>query len=361
MSCYAPLKGWKIGKTDSGADKYMLTSYGINFIVRNDLRYDNGKIEKYDLPLASISRLKIPRPYIQSDPIPIPCGQCIGCRLDYARSWANRCLLEMQHYDSNMFLTITYDDDHLPCTLGTTPDGEIVVSHPLVKKDWQLFMKRLRKRFPEKKLRFFMAGEYGDSSFRPHYHAIIFGLELNDLEWYKRAGDYDYFTSDLLNSCWTDDNGVLKGYIVVCPATIETAAYTARYCTKKVNSVVSDLYDQLHLTPEFTLMSRKPGIGTQYFEEHQKSLLESDHLFIPTDKKGVRMNIPRYFKHKFDIIFEGDDDYAKMKEDKLWNIIKQAKIREQLLTSQTDLSYLDLLAEQEAVQRSRLKALERSL
>ena len=135
----------------------------------------------------------------------VPCGQCIGCRIDRSRQWANRCMLELQYHDSAYFVTLTYDDLHVPKAYYPDPDtGEAHQSLTLCKRDFQLWMKRLRKRFSDDKIRFFACGEYGGSTHRPHYHAIVFGLHLDDLVKYKTVqegdGYYTYYNSDSLQS-----------------------------------------------------------------------------------------------------------------------------------------------------------------
>src|SRR3954449_8205389 len=87
----------------------------------------------------------------------LPCGQCIGCRLERSRQWAMRCVHENKMHPRSSFVTLTYDDKNIP------PAGS------LSKRDFQLFMKRLRKS-QSNPLRFFACGEYGETTHRPHYH-----------------------------------------------------------------------------------------------------------------------------------------------------------------------------------------------
>ena len=104
MSCSAPLKGFKYGKTKNGKDNYIITPYECNHI---EIR-DNGNIVKcYDRGISFAAKQVI------STFTEIPCGHCIGCRLEYSRQWANRCLLEMQQHEQNCFITLTYDDEHI--------------------------------------------------------------------------------------------------------------------------------------------------------------------------------------------------------------------------------------------------------
>lgn len=112
-------------------------------------------------------------------------------------------MLELQYHDSSYFVTLTYDDLHVPKSYYPDPEtGEAHTSFTLCKRDFQLWMKRLRKKFSDDKIRFFACGEYGGQTKRPHYHVIVFGLHLNDLVKYKtvQEGDsyYTYYNSDSL-------------------------------------------------------------------------------------------------------------------------------------------------------------------
>ena len=114
-------------------------------------------------PGKSIIRFTLPENnLLDYEEIKLPCGQCIGCRLDRSRQWANRCMLELQYHDSAFFVTLTYDDFHVPKSYYADPEtGEAYTSLTLCKRDFQLWMKRLRKKFSEDKIRFFACGEYG--------------------------------------------------------------------------------------------------------------------------------------------------------------------------------------------------------
>ena len=146
----------------------------------------------------------------------LPCGQCIGCRLERSRQWAMRCLHEASLYDRNAFITLTYDDSHLP------PGGSL--SYP----DFQRFMKRLRRRIGSK-VRFYAGGEYGEQgTIRPHFHACLFGYDFPDKVFFKRSASGDkLYTSKLLESLWP------YGISSVGDVTFQSAAYIARYCVAK--------------------------------------------------------------------------------------------------------------------------------
>ena len=147
--------------------------------------------------------------------VQLPCGQCIGCRLKRAESWAVRCVHESRMHSENCFITLTYDDDNLP------PYGNLRYA------DFQKFLKRLRKK--RGPFRFFMAGEYGEQFFRPHHHACLFGLHFHDRELHSRSDSgSDVCVSAELSDLWPD------GHASVGDFTFESAAYVARYVVKKV-------------------------------------------------------------------------------------------------------------------------------
>lgn len=236
-------------------------------------------------------------PFIQ-----IPCGKCLECRIQHARAWADRCVLEAKQYKDNYFVTLTYDDEHLPPRNSLEP------------RDVQLFLKRLRKRFKGVKLRTLYCGEYGDSSFRPHYHLILFNLPLKDLSYNFQLRDADgkfenhlrpnnsgdLMYSKLIYECWQ-----YKGMISVAPFSYDTAAYVSQYVTKKCNPKNEKLYKELNIVPEFLRMSNRPGIGAQYFEDHD-DCHDIGSLIIPSDGLAHTSAVPRYYDKLF-IKKYGDD------------------------------------------------------
>lgn len=194
----------------------------------------------------------------------LPCGKCLECRMTYARNWANRCLLEMQEHEHTWFVTLTYDDEHLPRTMSVNPDtGEAVTpAATLVPRDLQLFLKRLRYNCG-KGIRFFGAGEYGEHTMRPHYHLILFGLNCYVEENGQNALGNKYYTSPEIDQAWK------LGFHSIAPASWRTCAYTARYILKKQTGYEGrDFYRNLNIEPPFTRMSRRPGIGAHFLETY---------------------------------------------------------------------------------------------
>jgi len=220
----------------------------------------------------------------------LPCGRCMGCRLEKSRQWAVRCVHEAKMYEDNCFVTLTFAPEHLPS------DGS------LCKKHVQDFLKRLRRKFEDRKVRVFYCGEYGDQLGRPHYHLCLFNLDFKDRKKWKKVNDYWYYTSESLQSLWQ------FGFATVCDFSFETAAYVARYCTKKINGPQARDHYQGR-TPEFAGMSLKPGIGKTWFDKFAKSdLFPHDNVI----SRGAKSKPPRYY----DILRERVDPegFAKAKE-----------------------------------------------
>ena len=248
----------------------------------------------------------------------VACGQCLGCRLDRSRMWAMRIAHEgsLHELDSgNCFVTLTYRD-RSECTEEQLRDGYHVPDDwSLNKKHFQDFMKRLRKHFAPKKIRFFHCGEYGNTCKhgvdlrlvkcplcnvgRPHYHACLFNCSFDDLEAYgSRDGDLRY-TSSTLEKIWK------YGFVDVGELNFDSAAYVARYIMKKVTGVnAADHYMQVDLDgvcswvdPEYITMSRRPGIGHDWYEKYKDDLFPSDE--VPVPGVGVFKKMPRYYEEIF--------------------------------------------------------------
>lgn len=292
--------------------------------------------------------------YPGKEVLQVPCGQCIGCRIARSRQWANRCMLELKYHDSAYFVTLTYDDFHVPKSYYPDPEtGEAHISLTLCKRDFQLWMKRLRKKFSDDKIRFFACGEYGGDTHRPHYHAIVFGLHLTDLVKYKavKEGDsyYTYYNSASVQETWP------SGFVVIGEVTWETCAYVARYVTKKLTGEQSDFYEKFNLVPEFSDMSRRPGIARQYYDDYKESLYDNEFLNISTPKGGRKFKPPRYFDKLFDVDYPGSLDGIKER--------RQENVRKSITAkmARTNLTPPEILKVEEAAFQNKTKKLRRSL
>lgn len=213
----------------------------------------------------------------------LPCGSCVGCRRSRARAWAIRCSLELQDHVSSCVVTLTYDDAHLPPTLQRLHVSEFMRS----------LRKRLHRGIPRKEripLRFFACGEYGERTWRPHYHAILYGTKDEQMireSWgrtHGRRGRSDYALESF-------------GHVKVDEASPEAIAYIAGYVAKKMDVDVDDLRSErvdmrtgeLYVyQPPFLQMSLKPGIGASA-RKHWRSW--SRHAV----HEGHEVPVPRYY------------------------------------------------------------------
>ncbi|QCS36305.1 replication initiator protein [Capybara microvirus Cap1_SP_228] len=209
-------------------------------------------------------------------PIQIPCGQCVGCRLERSRQWAIRCMHEKLMHADAAFLTLTYSDECIPS------------NYSLKKRDLQLFMKRLRKVRPNG-LRFFACGEYGETTFRPHYHVLLFNTYFPDQKFHKMSGQNKLYVSAELDGIWQNGNCTIGN------VTFESCAYTARYAMKKITGPAADAFYGSR-EPEFLVMSRRPGIGTGYYEKYADQAYRHDTVVVD----GRESNIPRFYDTKFE-------------------------------------------------------------
>ncbi|QCS37202.1 replication initiation protein [Tortoise microvirus 68] len=302
MSCYHPLTAIVLGIKENGKKDLKILSGDplLSFEI-------NPGLSNYFIPVGDGRFKNI------GDVIYLPCGHCIGCRLDRSRQWADRCMLELEYHESSYFVTLTYNDEHVPISsyCSDLETGEASKSFSLRKRHFQLFMKRLRKRFSNDKIRFFACGEYGETTLRPHYHAIIFGLRLDDLVPFSNSNrGYQYYTSASFEKCWTEDDSSI-GFCLLGEVTWETCAYTARYIMKKLNGAQAVYYDLVNIEPEFTLMSRRPGIARQYYDEHKDDIYEHEYINISTEGGGRKIMPPKYYDKLFDIDYP--DEMAEIK------------------------------------------------
>lgn len=218
---------------------------------------------------------------------PIKCGQCMECRLAYSREWAIRITHESAMHDRNCFLTLTYDDVHLP-RFGQ-----------LVKRDLQLFFKRLRKNVGP--FRYVACGEYGELRRRPHFHAAIFGMDFRDdrIEYGEGIRGDKIYVSPTLATVW-HASAFPQGH-TIGSLTFESAAYIARYITKRVSGVGAsplplacdpDSGELVMPNPEFLVCSK--GIGKSWFAEYFATDVYPHGRVITS--QGTPAPVPRYYK-----------------------------------------------------------------
>lgn len=239
------------------------------------------------------------RPYVA-----VKCGQCIGCRLDRSREWAVRCMHEASLYAASAFVTLTYAPEHLP------------VGGSLMSTEISSFVRRLRRRIAPRTVRYFACGEYGDENARPHYHALLFGVDFPDKVFLfeSEAGEAVY-TSAFLSSVWG------LGQTSVGSVTFESAAYVARYALKKVNGskaakhyevVDEETGEVFSRLPERVWMSLKPGIGQGWLQRYFDDVYPSDEVIV----RGHASPVPRYY-----------DKLASIGRPELVNGLKEERVK----------------------------------
>ncbi|AXH73616.1 MAG: replication initiator protein [Microviridae sp.] len=261
----------------------------------------------------------------------------MGCRVDYSRNWALRCSHELQFHSEACVVTLTYDDEHLPP--GQT----------LVKKDFQEFIHALRNRCRSKnrhgkwiqsRVTYFASGEYGENLGRPHYHAILYGVDFPDKIRVDTAADGSpLYSSEACKQIWG------KGNITVGVVTYASAAYIARYIMKKITGEHAPYWYE-HRIPEFALMSTRPAIGKRWVDEFLSDIYPSDFIIY----KGKKHKVPRYY-----------DKQLKKREVEKHKAIKQTRFKTGLKKEIILNNRPARLAVREEVHRSRVTHLKRNL
>lgn len=247
----------------------------------------------------------------------LPCGRCIGCKMERARQWGLRCLHEAKMWPHNHYVTLTYNDEHMP------PGGSVCL------RDVQLFMKRLRKAKNSTKdnpVRFFLGAEYGEENRRPHYHALLFNVHFGDLQMHGRnARGEPLYTSRELSALWSADGGKSDmGFCTLGAVTFDSAVYCAKYAMKKLNIsedsppearaayearyVVYDADGIVHeRAREFAVMSRRPGIGAGYYDKYGDEVRAHDCVVVG----GREVRPPRFYDMRSDSV--DPDAFARVK------------------------------------------------
>lgn len=226
-------------------------------------------------------------PFMVGHSHPVPCGQCMSCRVNRRRLWAHRMMLEDLCHDYSSWVTLTYAD--LP------PEGSLQ-PHELTK-----FIKRIRRQVEPDRVRYFAVGEYGDETFRPHYHLMLFGFP-------PRLGD-------LLQENWD------YGNVDVGEVNYTTCCYTAGYCTKKLTKKDDPRLGGRH--PEFARMSNRPGLGVYALKGIADALLSehgeafnTEDCDVPTSVDYGNRSLPlgRYLREKLRVLIDAEEEVTEFGE-----------------------------------------------
>jgi hypothetical protein len=188
-------------------------------------------------------------------------------------------------HKNNCFITLTFSPEALAARKNP---------QSLDMREFQLFMKRLRKKYGQG-IRFFHCGEYGEKNKRPHYHALIFGHDFKDKQLWNQKNGTKLYISDELKQLWP------HGFSTIGEVTFESAAYCARYVLKKVTGdAAADHYtytdpetgEVININSEYCTMSRKPGIGYNWLQKYKSDVYPHDYVVI---RDKIKVKPPRYY------------------------------------------------------------------
>lgn len=214
----------------------------------------------------------------QPPKLQVPCGKCLLCRIAKSREWSVRILHESSTVDDSTFVTLTYDDEHLPQDYG------------LHKDHLQKFIKRLRRKIEPRKIRYYGCGEYGEKYGRPHYHIIIFNMSIKE--------------ESLIKDVWQ------QGMIKCGTVTYDSARYVADYIFKKYDGKKGEeVYGKLQRP--FQVYSK--GIGKDFAQSSKAYILRKKGITV----RGVEVGLPRYYRKLLDIDPEEMHELAKAREDEI--------------------------------------------
>lgn len=201
----------------------------------------------------------------------VPCGKCAACITNKRNDWATRLRIEDRYAVSSYFITLTYSDNNLKMVDIPNMNGEIIYTvASLVKDDVQLFMKRLRKGTKDK-LKYYLVGEYGEKTFRPHYHMLLFGLNKTGVRLQKYLLDK-----------WN------KGQIDIGQVNPASIRYITNYMVTKTQ------FKNDFIEPPFAHMSK--GLGKAYIEKHKSKHHNDLSRNYMTFEDGQKSRLPRYYR-----------------------------------------------------------------
>lgn len=274
--------------------------------------------------------------------IKIPCRKCYACKLNYSAEWATRITLECKKSEHNYFITFTYDDENLPENGSLQPEDMKTFINSL-RKQYERAAKKEGKEIP--KIKYFYAGEYGETTGRPHYHMILMNCELDLNQFYDTHIDgqyHEHWKSHQIENLWN------KGLIDIGTVEWSSAAYVARYCMKKQREDID--YEATGRHKEFVRMSQ--GIGMDYFKEHMTEMYQNDELIMKTIKGNTAsFHPPKAFDKKYKELYPREFNEIKRKRIKEGN--KREEIKKQK-SNYTDLEKLIHSAESVAQKQKML-------
>lgn len=282
MQCLYPLKGWRSRRLN-----------------------ENGKRSIVFSPSEGYMDMEVT----------LPCSRCTNCRLKKSYETAIRCVHEASLHDHNHFVTLTYKK--------APEDYSINIRHV------QLFMKKLRRRLGAN-IKSYGCGEYGDLRGRPHYHLLLFNCPLSDLKETRRIRGNKYFESDSISKAWSNIEGCEPGFTLVGELNIQTAAYVARYVTKKFTNkdhgAVLQEYSYYDPKAQITYL-REPertiavsqGIGKDWLKKWASDVYPADKVIM----KGKEFKPPNYYDYRMAI--DNEQLIEKVKRHRRYNAKEYAE------------------------------------
>lgn len=332
MTCFHPIKSYYPLETDSEGKRYLKFGRNRRLLIVESLDY----LWKQEEDFRLLGRFDL---YDNDNPLPIfynfdgaeqglnitvPCGRCIGCKLDYSRNWALRSIHEAQmhgHYKNCAFITLTFNDE----MLNRRENG-----HSLNKVAFRSWIKRLRKAVLSEyktEFRIMACGEYGAKHKRPHYHMLVYGFNFPDKKPFQfrhvHGIDVIYYRSKFLESVWRPAHSKESyGFSVLGDVNFESSAYVARYCTKKLFGTKHTVYKDIE--PEFLTTSRMPGLGFDWLKRYYKDTFKRGFCY---NHKGFKAPIPRYYVNKLkEIDVEIYNEYRMLSFNNLCDSIQERYI-----------------------------------
>lgn len=303
--------------------------------------------------------------------IQIPCRHCLGCRLDLANDWATKIYCETITSTNAMFLTLTYDPEHVP----TMEDGTLTLRY----RDAQRFLHDLRQKHPEIRISYVISGEYGSKgTHRPHYHLALFGYYPKDCKFYKYSkanSMMKLYKSKEIHEIWK------KGICIIGRLEYGSACYIARYVQKKaglynkfykyeekkvpnekaptiaecahyIHNYLEQYTDskairkeyaktryrtkktrtkQTNKEDEFIHASTRPAIGLKYWNIFKEKIKRNSGIWINYNGHIKKKPIPKLFQKKWKE--ENPEEYYRW----AWQNINQAKETLKIKISKIDL------------------------
>lgn len=236
----------------------------------------------------------------------VPCGHCVSCQIQRSAEWSARLIHEKSYYESSIFVTLTYDDDHLPLILNEKSPQFLMGT--LVPKHFTNWMKRLRKYLDGRKIKYFGCGEYGEKSARPHYHLVLFGMASKEFTFvrsdYRNGRNYHMYR----HTTWP------YGLISIGSVSYDSCRYVVDYILKE--------YRYKHWSSgddrEKPFQRCSKGIGERYALDNKKQLLDQLGFTVNGKKRGL----PRYYRKLLDI---DPDAYKQLIDDYYEEVIEYFK------------------------------------